>query len=366
MSITDNILATNEYFEISSPPYLAHTIASHFKTKRMEINLSQEELARRSGVSLGSLKRFESLHQISLKNLLKLAVVLNSTGEFLSLLQTGIMPAFQIYKRKRKLLSEKEQGVSMLKSVEILEVAMNNIDVGKLIITSEHLCAFEYNTGYLSSGISVSPFYLPLKPGVFIAKRDPFNGLFGVFNDSLPDGWGMLLTDRFLMKNKINPAKLTLLDRLCLVGNAGMGALTYKPDHAPEGDNDYKDLNQLSSEVQRILNNDFTGSLEELYQKGGSSGGARPKVLVSINNEYWIIKFRASADPENIGEIEYQYSQVAGKCGLEMPETSLFEENVLTDITTSAIMFIVPGGCYMPVIVFLHSIMLIFSKHVWH
>jgi serine/threonine-protein kinase HipA len=214
----------------------------------------------------------------------------------------------------------------MLKSVEILEVAMNNIDVGKLIITSEHLCAFEYNTGYLSSGISVSPFYLPLKPGVFIAKRDPFNGLFGVFNDSLPDGWGMLLTDRFLMKNKINPAKLTLLDRLCLVGNAGMGALTYKPDHAPEGDNDYKDLNQLSSEVQRILNNDFTGSLEELYQKGGSSGGARPKVLVSINNEYWIIKFRASADPENIGEIEYQYSQVAGKCGLEMPETSLFED----------------------------------------
>jgi len=213
----------------------------------------------------------------------------------------------------------------MLKSIELVEVALNNIGVGKLIITPEHLCAFEYNAEYLSSGISVSPFYLPLKPGVFIAKREPFQGLFGVFNDSLPDGWGMLLTDRYLMKNKISPAKLTVLDRLCLVGNAGMGALTYEPDNAPENADDYKDLNQLSLEIERILNNDFSGSLEELYQKGGSSGGARPKVLVSINNEYWIIKFRASTDPENIGETEFRYSQVARKCGIEMPETRLFE-----------------------------------------
>jgi transcriptional regulator with XRE-family HTH domain len=110
MSITDNILATNEYFEISSPPYLAHTIASHFKTKRMEINLSQEELARRSGVSLGSLKRFESLHQISLKNLLKLAVVLNSTGEFLSLFTSRHYAGISDIQKEKKAIIRKRAG----------------------------------------------------------------------------------------------------------------------------------------------------------------------------------------------------------------------------------------------------------------
>jgi serine/threonine-protein kinase HipA len=63
----------------------------------------------------------------------------------------------------------------MLKSVELVEVGMNNTEVGKLIITPDHLCAFEYDAEYLRSGISVSPFYLPLKPGVFIAEREPFS-----------------------------------------------------------------------------------------------------------------------------------------------------------------------------------------------
>lgn len=64
---------------------------------------------------------------------------------------------------------------------------------------------------------------------VFIAKQDPFDGIHGVFADSLPDGWGRLLVDRLLQKNHIDPYKVNSLTRLAIVGNSGMGALTYEP-----------------------------------------------------------------------------------------------------------------------------------------
>jgi serine/threonine-protein kinase HipA len=80
-----------------------------------------------------------------------------------------------------------------MNKAETVDVFLHGSQVGQLALTPDHLCAFEYDPVFLRKGFSVSPFWLPLKPGVFISKRDPFNGLFGVFNDSLPDGWGMLL-----------------------------------------------------------------------------------------------------------------------------------------------------------------------------
>lgn len=55
-------------------------------------------------------------------------------------------------------------------------VFLNGETVGRLALTSDNLCAFEYDPGYLANGKSVSPFYLPLKPGVFVARRTPFSG----------------------------------------------------------------------------------------------------------------------------------------------------------------------------------------------
>ena len=52
---------------------------------------------------------------------------------------------------------------------------------------------FEYSPDFLQSGIALSPFKLPLKPGVFEDEKRTFDGLFGLFNDSLPDGWGCLV-----------------------------------------------------------------------------------------------------------------------------------------------------------------------------
>lgn len=209
-----------------------------------------------------------------------------------------------------------------------LKVFYNDILVGTLAKTPERVVAFEYDSNWLINGFSISPFSLPLIKKVFIPKYEPFDGLFGVFNDSLPDGWGRLLVDRLFLKNKINPAEIDNLNRLAVVQESGMGALTYKPNHKFETENNVSDFDILAQECSKILESQNSDNLDELFQLGGSSGGARPKILTSIDNEDWIIKFPSSIDPKNIGEKEYQYSLCAKDCGINMTETKLFPSEI--------------------------------------
>lgn len=207
----------------------------------------------------------------------------------------------------------------------IVQLHYQELVIGRLAITPELLCAFEYDADFLQRGFSISPFQLPLQPGVFISKREPFEGLFGVFNDSLPDGWGLLLMDRLLRKNGIAPASLNPLDRLCLVGEQGMGALTYKPIMPLLKDFDVTDVAMLAAEVSKVLSEDASAQLELLAVKNASSAGARPKVMLELEGQHWLIKFPSASDLPEIGHIEMAYAAAARKCGIEMPETRLFE-----------------------------------------
>ncbi len=209
-----------------------------------------------------------------------------------------------------------------------LKVFYNDILVGTLAKTPDRIVAFEYDSDWLNNGFSISPFSLPLIKKVFIPKYDPFGGLFGVFNDSLPDGWGRLLVDRLFLKNKINPVEIDNLNRLAVVQKSGMGALTYKPEHRFESENSISDYDILAQECSKILESQNSDNLDELFQLGGSSGGARPKILTSVDNEDWIIKFPSSSDPKNIGEKEYKYSLCAKDCGINMTETRLFPSKI--------------------------------------
>jgi serine/threonine-protein kinase HipA len=214
-----------------------------------------------------------------------------------------------------------------MNEIKITEVFMNGIKVGQIALTPDALCAFEYEPAYLASGVSISPFNLPLKSGVFVAKRIPFNGGFGVFDDSLPDGWGNLILDSYLKSKGIDSTKLTLLQRLALVGSTGRGALEYRPDYSKSTTDEIINFDNLATEAEKVLTTDYNGeTLDTLYKFGGSSGGARPKVFVKIDGKEWLVKFKATMDPDNIGKIEYNYSLLAKKCGINMPETNLFEE----------------------------------------
>ncbi len=211
----------------------------------------------------------------------------------------------------------------MRRNIKIVSVFWNNDLVGRISVLPDNLCVFEYDNQFLKNGTSISPFYLPLKPGLFTAKKEPFNGLFGVFNDSLPDGWGTLLTNRMLTEKGYDLSEISILDRLCLAGNNGIGALSYIPEWKIESKFKLTDLDLIAKRIEQILNFSNYENLLELYEMAGSSGGARPKVFTKIDHKDWIVKFKSSADPDNIGEMEYDYSLVAKKCGIEMSETKL-------------------------------------------
>lgn len=216
-------------------------------------------------------------------------------------------------------------GCDLLPDVDRVRVSMAGRTVGALVMSPEHTLAFAYDRDWLAHGFSISPLSLPLREGVFVAKRDPLSGMFGVFDDSMPDGWGRLLTDRMLRNHGVDPYAVGPLARLSIVGRGGMGALEYEPaSTVGDGSRNASDLDELAQESLRMLRAEFSDDLDTLFALGGSSGGARPKILTSIDGGEWIIKFPSSVDPPDIGLIEYRISNLARACGVDMPETRLF------------------------------------------
>lgn len=205
-----------------------------------------------------------------------------------------------------------------------LDVYYHDRKVGTMALYQNRLAAFAYSDEWLQEGFSISPFSLPLEKRVFVPKIDPFEGLFGVFADSLPDGWGRLLVDRLMRKNGLNPHTVGSLERLAIVGNTGMGALTYRPTIPLESVYNELTLDEIAKECERILQTDTSEKLDYLFAKGGSSGGAKPKILPRIDNEDWIIKFPSSEDSKDVGRQEYDYALCAKECGIEMEEVRLF------------------------------------------
>lgn len=211
--------------------------------------------------------------------------------------------------------------------IDKLIVKYQGQTVGQLsLIPDNRLCVFEYGAGWLAEGFSISPLELPLKPGLFIASPTPFYGNFGIFEDSLPDGYGRHLLHKVLLKNGINDSDLSSLDRLSLVGNGGMGALTYEPETCLQQNSepcDFDRLQQLAFEVLKEKNDNDAGLL--LFNSQ-NSGGCRPKALFTDADGHWMVKFRHTYDPLNMGIQEYHYNEVACRCGIDVPDFKLVND----------------------------------------
>lgn len=215
------------------------------------------------------------------------------------------------------------------------------VPVGRLAVRDRKIY-FEYHSSYVGRGPELSPLHLPLKPGVSSFDYSLFEGLPGVFNDSLPDGWGRLLFDRFVRSRGLLPADLTPLDRLAHVGAGGMGALVYEPDYGTgEGTGAGAiNLDKLAHQTQEVLEGNAEDVLQELLALNGSSAGARPKALVGVDEgrqnishgalqpgegyEPWLVKFANSQDGADAGAIEYVYALMAKEAGIHIPDAHLF------------------------------------------
>ena len=193
------------------------------------------------------------------------------------------------------------------------------------------VCVFEYDKGWLANGFSLSPTELPLQSGLFYADKDKFGGGFAVFEDSLPDGYGLHLLDRMLRKQNTSLMELNPLQRLSIIGTAGMGALTYLPMmtgfHAQKELEDIAQLDHLQEEALKVLSEKGVGDESYLYYNSANSGGAKPKTaLRSRDGSHWLVKFRHVYDPEDIGKSEFLYMKTARACGITIPRIGLVKD----------------------------------------
>lgn len=213
--------------------------------------------------------------------------------------------------------------------------------VGELVQEGRNIY-FKYYTEFIKTSIELSPFHLPLSDSIYTAPTQPFEGLFGVFSDSLPDGWGRLLLDRTLTAKGILLQDVSPLQRLCYVGSKGMGALIYQPQIETSFHETLQiELDTIAKEMDIVLQGASSLAIDELYEMGGSSGGARPKILVGYHPEtehlihggeslpkgyeHWLIKFPSSNDRTDSAQIEYAYHKMALAAGIAMSPCKLFK-----------------------------------------
>lgn len=199
---------------------------------------------------------------------------------------------------------------------------------------------FEYDPAFLAAPLWLSPFKLPPQPGLMEYRDLAFGPIFGLFDDSLPDGWGLLLMDRFFTQQGVALAEVSVLDRLAYLGTRTMGALTYHPPADPADRlAQHLDLHAMARASREVIQGTAKEVLPQLLRAGGSPGGARPKVLVGVSGDdilsgeddlpagytHWIVKLAARKDAPDAGPAELAYSLMAKEAGITMPSTLLFE-----------------------------------------
>ncbi len=232
---------------------------------------------------------------------------------------------------------------------------------------NRNAAVFEYASDFLKSGIELAPLTMPLADRVYsfpALGKETFHGLPGMLADSLPDKFGNLLIDEWLVRIGRSAADFSPIERLCYIGLRGMGALEFRPSvRARQGGSIPVDIEELVSLANRALaekktlgtafgnhSEENTDAMRDILRVGTSAGGARAKAIIAWNEKtgevrsgqvkapqgfgYWLMKFdgvsgnrdKELADPQGFGRIEYAYYRMALAAGIEMSECRLYAE----------------------------------------
>lgn len=207
---------------------------------------------------------------------------------------------------------------------------------------------FEYDAAFLARGINPAPFRLPLRSGVQAYDRTGNMETFGLFEDSLPDGWGRRIVDVAFRKRHGRPP--TVLERLACVGSNGTGALVYEPEEELAEEVAACDLSAIAESAMSFDAGRAEDVLPAVRKAGGSSGGARPKAFVGFNPatgevcpesavlpagfEHWIVKFTTCRDGKGAGVQEFRYYEKALAAGVTMMPSRLIETKAGTFFAT--------------------------------
>ncbi|MEH3159294.1 MAG: HipA domain-containing protein [Sphingomonas taxi] len=207
------------------------------------------------------------------------------------------------------------------------------------VVMAGGVAQLEWSPNVIRSGLFVAPLLYPPEPGLYAARSRSFGRLHGFLADSLPDAWGRLLLRRRLARIDVQFDTLNPVDQLAIIGAGGRGALVYQPATTPDDAIGTIDLDALAEESRLLLSGDEGALVDTLAALGGASGGARPKVHVGFapdgaisvreaadGHDAWIVKFRATGDPIDIGPVEEAYARMARAAGLTIAESRVLPE----------------------------------------
>ncbi|MFZ4856704.1 MAG: type II toxin-antitoxin system HipA family toxin [Desulfuromonadaceae bacterium] len=187
--------------------------------------------------------------------------------------------------------------------------------------------AFRYKQEFLEriDTFAVDPVSIPLKTDTFSINHP---GIFGVFEDSLPDDWGRNLLVR---KHKIPRHDQNLPNLLLAISNSGLGALSYTGHEQPlppATEISVRNLSALVTAAEMFEHGELRDpELTMLLGAGSSPGGARPKVVVydETADIHYIAKFPSIKDHVDVVKIEGATIALAAKAGLIVPPATLVE-----------------------------------------
>lgn len=245
-------------------------------------------------------------------------------------------------------------------------------EVAGAIIWDERngIASFEYDPDFRKLGYDLSPIKMPLyqEGRIFSfpelragrdAEYDTFKGLPGLIADALPDKYGNQLINAWLVRNGRPENSMNPVEKLCFIGQRGMGALEFEPTQFSGNQPSFSvEINSLVSVAQEMLSDrqDFDTNLKEDEQEammdilkiGTSAGGARPKAIIAYNPktgevrsgqssapigfEHWLIKLDGVSDAQfgessGWGRVEMAYYRMAKASSIDMMECELLEEN---------------------------------------
>lgn len=238
-------------------------------------------------------------------------------------------------------------------SIDAIEVYYDGFGEHRLIgyvTLQNNRPVFGYDPSWLASGYELSPIEMPLQSKLYQGKHHSSQYLCGLIADSLPDGWGMLLMDRFFRKElSVSVNDVNVLHRLAYIGDRAMGALSFRPIHHSTTDDAELSLSQIAQANEKILSGQDSEILAELIVVGGSPQGARPKALVmfdvdtqnistDLKQTYqhnthpddtnhatpWLIKFPAQHEDKSVCLLEALYADMATQAGLVIPKHHYF------------------------------------------
>jgi len=176
-----------------------------------------------------------------------------------------------------------------------IDAYIYNKKIGTLL-EHEGSIFFQYDKDFIASGIQISPIKLPLNDMLYTNSEHKYlyQGMAGLFFDSLPDRHGMAFIDRYFERQGLKTHEITLLHKLAFIGDRGMGAIEYLPKEHEENivEEDVINAKDAYEKMKKNID-DKDSSIEDLMNILDSVspvGGGRPKMLVQYNKSNEMIK----------------------------------------------------------------------------